>query len=115
MAGDQLLDEIWYDTDSVFYMVVAMLTFTSIIGTLLYYKDQLIARPQNEEEEEGEIKETLEVTPQWRDPVLQVSRPSPLTPSFSLWGKKLQFSPQVSGNVAQKRPILLNILGSFQR
>ena len=40
MAGDQLLDEIWYDTDSVFYMVVAMLTFTSIIGTLLYYKDQ---------------------------------------------------------------------------
>uniref|UniRef100_A0A7M5UNX0 Apical junction molecule ajm1 alpha/beta domain-containing protein n=1 Tax=Clytia hemisphaerica TaxID=252671 RepID=A0A7M5UNX0_9CNID len=72
MAGDQLLDEIWYDADTVFYMVVAMLTFTSIIGTLLYYKDRLIARPQNEEEEEEEVKETLEVTPQWRDPVLQV-------------------------------------------
>jgi len=54
-------DEGWFDNDTLFYFLVVMLTFASIVGTILYYKDQLLSPTPSEEENEEE-EDVVETT-----------------------------------------------------
>ena len=73
--GDDL-DDIWYDTDTLFYIVVVMITFTSIVGTFLFYRDRLIRASSSssceDEEEEEDSTAPVNIVPRIEEP-FQVS------------------------------------------
>ena len=45
---------LFYDTDTLFYIIVVMITFTSIVGTFLFYRDRLLRSSTTTSSEDGD-------------------------------------------------------------